>query len=49
MNPPVTILEPMLAHRGWVWSWEGADLVLEVQGWVQPDLIMVAVQPGLFE
>ena len=42
-------LAPMLAHRGWVWRWEGADLVLELPGWVQPAPVIVAIQAGRFE
>ena len=45
---PETLLAPMLAYRGWTFSWEGADLVLELPGWVQPALVREWVQPGLF-
>ncbi len=48
-HTPETLLEPLLAHRGWTFSWEGADLVLTLPGWVQPAPVMVAVQPGLFD
>ncbi len=47
-HTPETLLEPMLAHRGWTSSWEGDDLVLALPGWVQPAPVIVAVQPGLF-
>ncbi len=46
-HTPETLLEPRLAHWGWVWSWEGADLVLTLPGWVQPTPVIVAVQPSL--
>ena len=48
-DTPEAFLEPMLAHRGWVWRWEGADLVLELPGWTQPAPIIVAIQDGLFD
>ncbi len=45
---PKTYLEPLLAHRGWTWAWEGEDLALDLPGWVQPALVREWVQPGLF-
>ena len=45
---PQEFLEPMLAYRGWAWSWEDADLVLTLPGWVQPPPVLVAIQPSLF-
>jgi len=48
-DTPVSLLEPFLAHQGWVWRWEGDDLVLELPGCVPPEAALVAVQPGLFD
>ena len=48
-HTPASLLEPLLAHRDWVWRWEGEDLVIELPGWVQPAAIIVAIQPGLFD
>ena len=48
-DTPDTYMAPMLRHRGWAWQWEGADLVLELPGWVEPPLVVVAIQPGLFD
>ena len=48
-DTPVTLLEPLLAHKGWSWRWEGDDLVLEVPGWVKPEEVLVAVQPLLID
>jgi hypothetical protein len=42
-------MEPMLAHRGWIWRWEGQDLVLELPGWKSPAPVIMAIQPGLFD
>lgn len=46
---PTTVMEPMLAHRGWIWRWEGQDLVLELPGWKSPAPVIMAIQPGLFD
>ena len=46
---PQEFLEPMLAYKGWEWTWEGADLVLTLPGWVKPPVRLVAIQPRLIE
>ena len=46
---PQTLLEPMLAHRGWIFTWEGDDLVLTLPGWVQPTAVIVAIQDRLLD
>jgi hypothetical protein len=46
-HTPETLLEPLLAHRGWAFSWEGADLVLTLPGWVEPTPVIVAIQDRL--
>jgi hypothetical protein len=48
-HTPVTLLEPFQTHQGWVWRWEGEDLVIELPGWVQPAPVILAIQPGLFD
>jgi len=48
-HTPMTLLEPLLAHRGWTFNWEGADLVLTLPGWVEPPPVIVAIQAGLFD
>lgn len=35
--------------QGWIWRWEGGDLVLELPGWEAPAPRIQAVQPGLFD
>jgi hypothetical protein len=46
---PEGLLEPRLAHRGWIFSWEGADLVLTLPGWVKPPPVIVAIQDRLLD
>ncbi|MBK8573671.1 MAG: hypothetical protein IPN91_13825 [Holophagaceae bacterium] len=48
-HTPMTLLEPLLAHRGWTFNWEGADLVLTLPGWVQPTAVIVAIQDRLLD
>ena len=46
---PEDFLVPMLTHRGWVWNWEGDDLVMALPGWRFPAPVNTAIQPGLFD
>jgi hypothetical protein len=46
---PQEAVEVSFRALGWAWRWEGADLVLELPGWVQPAPVIVAIQPGLFD
>ncbi len=45
---PPQMVERVLQPLGWVWRWEGEELVIELPGWTPPPPRVVAVQPSLF-
>ena len=41
--------EGRLPAAGWACRWAGSDLVLKLSGWIQPEPVIVAIPPGLFD